>query len=229
MRDRHTRRQRRSNTIKTNTEFVVFKFFFFFSRSIPHERKRKGTRRIRRPARGADKFSATDCPDGGAVEKKNGARVTDARTYTDTMNCVMAGNSCARCADAAAAAVVAAAAAAQPKRSRIHTPRTRPPCFSQRFSRTAVGRVDFSIGNLSPGPTVRSPTVKSAGNTVKSPFGDGYCSRPVAVPLRTPACSSAAQRLGHATTPSARGRRDKRPRNRSAGRKYTIIIIITIP
>lgn len=59
-------------------------------------------------------------------KKKNGARVTDARTYTNTMNCVMAGNSCAprrkpmRSPEWCAARV-----------RRIRTPtRTRPPCFS---------------------------------------------------------------------------------------------------
>lgn len=198
-RARHTRRQRRPNTTRTIRNSCWF--FFFFSRSVPHERKRKKARdgRVNSVGPRAGLMGFRRRIARTAVEKKNGARVTDARTYTDTMNCVMAGNSCARCADTVAAA-------AQPKRPRIHTPRTRPPCFFRLFSRAAVARVGFSIGNPSAGHINRSPPVKSAGNTVKSPFAAGYCSCPVAVPLRTPACGSAALRLGRATVASARGR-----------------------
>lgn len=61
------------------------------------------------------------------------------RTYADTMNCVMAGNSCAPRA-------VIPTAAMPPdrwRRPRIRTPRTRPPCFFRTFSRPAVHRYDF--------------------------------------------------------------------------------------
>lgn len=105
---------------------------------------------------------------GADEEKKWRARVTDARTYANTMNYVMAGNSCP---------LRRAPMLPPERRARIRTPHTRPPCFSQHFSRlTTFGR-DRSLMYQPPTWAIRSVAAKTDIKADKRPFRHGYCSR----------------------------------------------------
>lgn len=105
---------------------------------------------------------------GADEEKKWRARVTDARTYANTMNCVMAGNSCP---------LRRAPMPPPERRARIRTPRTRPPCFPQHFSRLATFDRDHGLTYRPPTWAIRSVAAKTAIKADKRPFRHGYCLR----------------------------------------------------
>lgn len=105
---------------------------------------------------------------GADEEKKWRARVTDARTYANTMNSVMAGNSCA---------LRRAPMPPPERRARIRTPRTRPPCFSRYFSRPVPDGRGHGVTYQPPRRVNPSVAIKTAAKADKRPFRDGYCSR----------------------------------------------------
>lgn len=146
----------------------------------------------------------TDCPAAERTRKKNGARVTDARTYADTMNCVMAGNSCAQRRPPSPPEPMCAYSYA------AHAATMFFPTFSESGGRpTPFFLPGHRAHDSRPffGPeTGRKPELR--------PFSSGYCSRTAA--RRKASAGGRVDRAGRpgnrTTATSARGRR------RSAGR-----------
>jgi len=154
---------------------IIKNYYYYISVIVAWRTKRKSRRVARGFVGGAfvrrrQRFARQR---GADEEKKWRARVTDARTYANTMNYVMAGNSCA---------LRRAPMPPPERRARIRTPRTRPPCFSRHFSRPAAFGRGYGMTYRSPRWAIWSVAAKTALKADKRPFRLGYCShagRPV--------------------------------------------------